>query len=88
MRDWKVTAKAIYCDAVEDDVIIMVYHDGSLKCTGYAKYGMPGDTESLAILKKKSRILNRTLRCEGPQDIRLTSYRDALTVEDKAAPGK
>ncbi len=78
MVDWQVTAKAIYCDAVEDDVVIMVFPDGSVKCTGYSKYGGPGEPAALAILQKKSRTLKRTLKCEGPQDDRLTGYRDTL----------
>jgi len=83
MVDWQVTAKAIYCDAVEDDVVIMVSADGSVKCTGYSKYGAAGDPEALAILRKRSRNLNRRLRCEGPQDYRLTTYRDNLLEQEK-----
>jgi hypothetical protein len=33
--DWQLTATAIYCDAVDDDVTIIVYKDWSTKCTGY-----------------------------------------------------
>ncbi|MCJ7791782.1 MAG: hypothetical protein MUP49_05195 [Dehalococcoidia bacterium] len=36
--DWQVTATTIYCDAVDDDVTILVYKDWSTKCTGYKKY--------------------------------------------------
>ena len=35
MVDWQVTATTIYCDAVDDDVTLLVYKDGSAKCTGY-----------------------------------------------------
>jgi hypothetical protein len=87
MLDWQVTAKAIYCDAVEDDVVIMVFADGSVKCTGYSKYGATGNPEAPAILKKKSRILNRRLACEGPQDYRLTNYRDNLLEQEKKISG-
>ena len=85
MVNWQVTAKAIYCDAVEDDVVIMVYRDGSVKCTGYQKYVEHGNKESAVILKKKSRALGRQLKCEGPLDIRVTSYRDMLAAQDKTA---
>ncbi len=84
MIDWQVTAKTIYCDAIEDDVIIMVYRDGSTKCTGYQKFVEQKNKGSDAVLNKKSRILKRELKCEGPLDIRITSYRDALAAQDKA----
>jgi hypothetical protein len=78
MVDWQITAKAIYCDAVDDDVVIMVFPDGSLKCTGYPKYSNPQNPETQTNLKNKSRLLNRSLKCEGPQDHRLTDYRDSI----------
>jgi hypothetical protein len=87
MADWQVTAKAIYCDAVEDDVVILVFADGNAKCTGYAKYSATGNPEALAILKKRSRILNRKLRCEGPQDYRVTDYKDSLLEQEKNISG-
>jgi hypothetical protein len=82
--DWQVTAKAIYCDAVDDDVIIMVYSDGKTRCTGYQKYVEQRNKDTKALLKKKSRVLNRELDCEGPLDTRVTGYRDALVTQDKA----
>jgi hypothetical protein len=88
MIDWQVTAKAIYCDAVEDDVVIMVQADGSVKCTGYSRYGSAAHREALAILGKKSRTLNRRLRCEGPQDYRVTDYRDDLLNQEKELSGR
>jgi hypothetical protein len=81
---WQVTAKAIYCDAVEDDVIIQVNPDGNAKCTGYQKYIERANRQSAAILKKKSQLLGRPVKCEGPLDIRVTDYRDHLMAEEKA----
>jgi hypothetical protein len=81
---WQVTAKAIYCDAVEDDVIILVNPDGSTKCTGYQRYVEGADPQSAAILKKRSQLLGRQVKCEGPLDIRVTSYRDLLMAQEKA----
>ncbi len=81
--EWQVTAKAIYCDAVDDDVVIMVYRDGNVRCTGYQKYIERGDKESGSVLKKKSQALNRELKCVGPLDIRVTSYRDTLLASEK-----
>ena len=83
MTTWQVTAKAIYCDAVEDDVIIQVNPDGGAKCTGYQKYVEGANPQSAAILKNKSRLLGRQVKCEGPLDIRVTGYRDLLLAQEK-----
>jgi hypothetical protein len=80
---WQVTAKAIYCDAVDDDVIIQVFPDGSTICTGFRKYITQVTSESAFVLNKKSRVLGRQLKCEGPLDIRVTSYRDLLMTQEK-----
>ena len=84
MTDWQVTATTIYCDAVDDEVTIMVYKDGSIRCTGYKKYVENPDKETAQVLKKKAKRLGRNLKCEGPQDFRVTSYRDKLTAEEKS----
>lgn len=84
MTDWQVTATAIYCDAVDDDVTIMVYKDNSIRCTGYKKYVENPDKETAQVLKKKGKRLGRNLKCEGPQDYRVTSYWDKLIAEEKA----
>lgn len=84
MTDWQVTAKTIYCDAVDDDVTIMVYKDWSTRCTGYKKYVESLNKETAEMLKKKAKRLGRNLRCEGPLDHRVTEYRDKLAAEDKA----
>jgi hypothetical protein len=70
---WELTAKTIYCDAVDDDVTVMVYKDRSTK-------------EAAQVLKKKAKRLGRNLKCEGPNDHRVTDYRDRLMAEDKAPP--
>ncbi len=85
MVDWQVTATTIYCDAVDDDVTVMVYKDWSAKCTGYKKYVESPDKETTKMLKKKAKRLGRYLGCEGPLDHRVTEYRDKLATEDKAA---
>jgi len=76
VTDWQVTATTIYCDAVDDDVTILVYKDWSTKCTGYKKYVESLDKERAKMLHKKAKRLGRNLKCEGPQDYRVTSYRD------------
>lgn len=86
MTGWQLTATTIYCDAVDDDVTIMVYKDWSTTCTGYKKYGEILNKETAKTLKKKAKRLGRNLGCEGPLDHRVTDYRDKLMAEDKTTP--
>jgi hypothetical protein len=86
VTEWELTAKTIYCDAVDDDVTVIVYRDRSTKCTGYKKYGEGLNKETAQVLKNKAKRLGRNLECEGPQDHRVTDYRDSLMAEDKATP--
>ncbi len=81
MVSWQVTATTIYCDAVDDEVTLLVYKDGSAKCIAYTKYGKP-DKETLNLLKKKSNQLKRHLECEGPECRWVIQYRDKLFAEE------
>ena len=80
MVNWQVTATTIYCDAVEDEVTIMVYKDGVAKCIAYKRYHEP-DKETSKILTGKSKQVNRRLECEGPDCFRVIQYRDKLFAE-------
>jgi hypothetical protein len=84
MVDWQVTATTIYCNAVDDEVTLMVYKDWSVKCTGYPKYGQANKGAS-NLLKKKGRQLKRALECEGPECQRAIQYRDKLKAEESPA---
>ena len=81
MVDWEVTATTIYCDAVDDEVTLMVYRDFSTKCTGYNKYVKP-DKEILSLLRKKSKQSGRQLECSGPECHRVIQYKDKLLAEE------
>jgi len=82
MVDWQVTATTIYCDAVDEEVTLLVYRDFSTKCTGYAKYAAPS-RELTTRLQKKSQRLGRPLECEGPTCPRVTGYKEKLAAEEK-----
>jgi hypothetical protein len=86
MVDWQVTATTIYCDAVDDDVTIIVYKDWSTRCTGCGKYVENLDKETAKMLKRKAKRPGRNLRCEGPLDCRVSVYKDRLVTQDKAVP--
>ena len=81
MVNWQVTATTIYCDAVDDDVTLMVYKDGTVKCVGYQRYHQPNrDTSKL--MERKSKKLDRKLECEGPECRWIVQYRDKLFAEE------
>ena len=86
MENWQVTATTVYCDAVDDDVTIIVYKDWSIRCTGCRKYVESLSKETAKMLKRKAKRLGRNLRCDGPLDCRATDYRDTLIAQDRAAP--
>ena len=81
MVNWQVTATTIYCDAVDDEVSLMVYKDGSAKCVGNEKYREP-DKETARLMAKKSKGLGRKLECEGSECWRVIQYRDKLFAEE------
>ena len=81
MVNWQVTATTIYCDAVDDEVTLLVYKDRLSKCTSYEKYGEP-DKDIVKVMKKKSKQLKRQLECEGPECYRVIQYRDKLFAEE------
>ena len=82
MVNWQVTATTIYCEAVDDEVTIIVNRDGSARCVSFARYGSPAN-DIAGLMKKKSQQLKRELRCEGPECSRVTGYRDKLFTEEK-----
>ena len=81
MLDWQVTATTIYCDAVDDEVTMLVYKNGSAQCTAYQRYGKP-DKETVKLMRKKERQLKRHLACEGSECYRIVQYRDKLFGEE------
>ena len=81
MVNWQVTATTVYCDAVDNDVTLMVYKDRATKCVGYHRYHQPGQ-ETRKLMERKSRELNRKLECEGPECHRVIQYRDKLFAEE------
>ncbi len=77
MADWQVTATTIYCDAVDDEVTLIVSADGAVKCTGFQRYLKPGK-ETSKEMKEKSRRLGKQIECQGLDCIRVTEYKDSL----------
>ena len=86
MANWVITATTIYCDAIDDEVTLIIDRDGGVKCTGYRRYYEPSKDVS-KLLDKKGKRLNRKLRCEGLECHRVTQYRDRLFAEETKAGG-
>jgi hypothetical protein len=80
MVNWQVTAKTIFCDAVDDEITIIVQKDWSVRCTGYSKYNESG--EGASNLKKKAKKIKRQLKCEGQECSRVIQYKERLFNEE------
>jgi TATA-box binding protein (TBP) (component of TFIID and TFIIIB) len=81
MSDWQTTAKTIYCDAVDDEVTILIFKNFSLRCTGCKKYTEQNDT-TLNLIREKSSKMKRIVKCEGENCPRVTEYRDKISAEE------
>lgn len=38
MVDWYVTAVTVYCDVIDEYTTLLIYENGSMKCTIYKKF--------------------------------------------------
>jgi hypothetical protein len=81
VTNWQTTAKTIYCDAVDDEVTILIFKDFSISCTGYKKYSQPNDL-TINIVREKSRKLKKLIKCQGEQCSRVTEYKNRIQAEE------
>jgi len=81
MVDWQVTATTVFCDAVHDEVTILIYPDWSVKCTGMEKY--TADREAGITLIRRSLELRKVLECKGIGCPNVTAYKDKLQYEEE-----
>lgn len=79
--NWQITAKTVYCDAVDDEVTLIVRKDGTARCTGLKKYTEPG-AETVRMMKEKSRRLKRQVGCRGEACTVAADYRDRIFSEE------
>ena len=77
MADWEITATTIYCDAVDDEVTVILHRDGTLSCTGHQKYARPGKEASMAA-KKKNHPREKQSGCNEVECSRVIQCRDRL----------
>ena len=86
MVNWQIVATTIFCDAIGDEVTLLVNKDWSAKCTGYRKYGKP-NKEILNLLKRRSKQLKQRLECTGPLCHRVVQYKEKLFAEETKKRG-
>ncbi len=87
MASWKITATTIFCDAVDDEVTVLVYSDFSTRCTGYQKYLKP-TKEVNNLLKKRGKRLGRELACRGLKCPRVMQYQEKIIAEEAKKSSK
>ena len=80
MTEWQATAATIHCDAVDEDVTIIVYPDWSTKCTGLMKYTTSRDAR--LDLVKRSLALRKSLDCQEADCGRIPEYVEKLKSEE------
>ena len=83
MANWQLTAKTIFCSAVDDEITIVISKDGSARCTGFKKYTVPNSI-TLDTLKKKNRTLKRKIACEGEQCTRVIENQAQIRAEENS----
>ena len=81
MTEWQITAKTIFCEAVDDEVTVIVHKNGTVHCTGYRKYNQPNDITRIHV-KEKTRKLKRVIKCQGEGCPRVTEYKNQIQTEE------
>ena len=80
MIDWEVTATTIFCEAVDDEVTLIVSGNGAAKCSGRQKYENPKKDTKKA-LTAKSKASGKQLGCKGEGCAVVKQYRDKMLGE-------
>ena len=80
MTGWQVTATTIFCEAVNDEVTLIITPSGEVTCTGRQKYEIPGK-ENAKALKQKSKSVQKPLKCIGESCAEIIKYRDKTLGE-------
>ena len=78
--NWELTATTVYCEAVDDEVTLMVSADGTARCTGIQKYLKP-DRETSKDMKERGKKSGRQLACHGEECQTVAQYRAELLGE-------
>ncbi len=74
---WRVTATTVICETTGAEVTVMVYTDGTIKCTG-----LRSDTPAQPA-GKSGRQAGRKMGCTGPECPQNVDYRERLFNEKR-----
>jgi hypothetical protein len=83
--DWEITATTVYCEAVDDEVTLIIYADGTSSCTGRDQYIKP-DKETSRSMKKNSRRQGKLLACRDSDCTIVSDYRDNILSGESKKP--
>jgi len=74
--EWRVTMKTFLCDIVEDWATVLVYRDGTVKCTHFMRHG------PVKLKNKKSK--EEVKLCRGPENCDLClAYKEDVFRREK-----
>ena len=82
MVDWQITATTIVCEAVAEEVTLLVHGDWTVKCTGFAKYD--GNRRANLELVKHSLEIKRGLGCKGLDCPYIAEYKQKLMAKEES----
>jgi hypothetical protein len=74
LPDWEITASTIYCEAIDDEVTLLVSKDGEITCTGQQRFQNPGKEDARYLNEKGNRV-GRKLVCPGIDCTLVTEYK-------------
>jgi hypothetical protein len=77
MTDWEITATTVYCEAVDDEVTLIIHRDGTARCTGQQKYAGT-NKDKAGLVKKRNQGKGRLAGCSGNDCPIVSRYRDSL----------
>jgi hypothetical protein len=75
MNDWEITATTVYCDAVNDEVTLIIHRDGTARCTWQQKHAVNNNKGPAG---KKNTRQDKHHACQGADCPRVIRYRDSL----------
>ena len=80
MVDWQLTATTLVCDAIAEEVTILVYPDWTVRCTGLEKY--KDNRQANLELLKRGLPMHKILECKGIDCPNVIEYKLKLEQEE------
>jgi hypothetical protein len=80
MVDWQITATTFVCNAIAEEVTLLIYPDWKVRCTGLEKYTK--NRKSELELLKRGLNLRKILECKGIDCPSIIEYKLKLQDEE------